>query len=241
LHVADVSKKFGKYGKYFEESENLLQKYDDKWDKHKTLVNFEFGFWCKYTPKIFSDVYIASSATITGNVEVFDNASIWYGCVIKGDIELVRIGCYANIQEGTVITESLKPLAPDHDGSTIVGHFVTVGHHCNLRGCTIEENCVVGPNSVLMEGAYMENNSELAANSVLHKNQRVPTGQLWGGNPAIYVRDLTEIEVENLKETARDNYRYAYLHRQQFYLPNNLHKEVEKKHFPIGAVRPLPG
>jgi len=213
-------------------------KYKDKWDKHKMLINFEYGG--KYHPKIFNEAFVAPSATLSGNVEVFDSASVWYGCVIKGDIQLVRIGCFANVQEGTIISESLNPLAPDHDGSTIVGHYVTVGHHCNLRGCTIEDNSVVGACSVLLEGSYMEENSQLAENSVLHKNQRVPSGELWGGNPAAKIRDLTEDETQNLIEIARDHYRYALLHRMQFYLPSSVYIEAEKKRLPIGFSRTLP-
>jgi len=106
---------------------------------------------------------------------------------------LVRIGAFTNIQDETVITEAAEPLGVDHDGSTIVGNYVTVGaynllqnneltfatgHRCVLRGCTVENLCIVGMGSVLNEGSYMERESILGAGSVLMANARVPKHQV---------------------------------------------------------------
>ncbi len=77
-----------------------------------------------------------------------------------------------------MITEALNPLGPDHDGSTIIGHYVTVGHKCLLRACTIEDECLVGMGSVLEEGSYMEHKSMLGAGSVLMKGARVASGEV---------------------------------------------------------------
>jgi len=93
--------------------------------KHRQQVSL--GPADEATPKVAPNAYVAPCATLAGNVEVWDQSSIWYGCVIRADVRLIRIGARTNIQDRTVITEAHHPLHADHDGSTIVGHNVTVG------------------------------------------------------------------------------------------------------------------
>jgi carbonic anhydrase/acetyltransferase-like protein (isoleucine patch superfamily) len=141
-------------------------------------------------PEVIPNVFVAPSASVAGNVELWDNSSIWYACSIKGliflpeniqvlgDNKLIRIGAYTNIQDGTVVAEAFESLNEDHDGSTIIGHYVTVGHGCSLTACTIEDECLVGMGSVLQEGSYMEKHSMLGSKSVLPKGARIPSGQV---------------------------------------------------------------
>merc|ERR1711974_473432 len=126
-------------------------------------------------------------------------------------------GANSNVQDRTVITESIKPLSSDHDGSTIVGHFVTIGHSCFLRACTIEDECLVGMKSILCEGSYMERFSILGAGSVLMPHQRVPTGELWLGNPAKYVRDLNEAEKHFIRYLAMKYVLHGEEHNEELY------------------------
>ena len=90
----------------------------------------------------------------------------------------MRIGFCSNVQDGTIIEEAPTELGYDHDGSTIIGHYVTIGHDCVLRACTVENTCLVGMGSVLCEGSYMEHGSILGARSVLRPFQRIPSHQV---------------------------------------------------------------
>lgn len=153
--------------------------------RQKIVALDEYGY--RGQPKVSEWSWIAPDATVVGNVELWDYASIWYGSVVRGDRGLVRIGHHSNIQDGSVISECLHPIDADHDGSTIIGHFVTIGHRCFIRGATVEDRCLVGMGSVLSPGSYMESDSMLGAGSVLAAGQRIPSKQLWVGNPAKYV------------------------------------------------------
>jgi len=229
-----------KYSYLFEESIPNQFKYHDIYNKHRTLVPFEYGFHDKFVPSIQLNCFIAPCATIVGNVEIMDSSSIWYGVVIRGDRELVRIGSTTNIQDKTIITEALEPLNSDHDGSTIVGHNVTVGHNCVLRGCTIEDACLIGMNSILPEGSYVERFSQLAAGTVLQPNQRIPSGQLWGGNPANFIRELTSEEQDSFITISNDYFRIARNHQEEFYLDGHAYRDAESKGVTVGFETPFP-
>lgn len=138
---------------------------------------------------------------------------------IRADTKLIRIGDSTNIQDNTTITEALGPLHSDHDGSTIVGHNVTVGHDCHLSACTIEDNCYIGMGSVLAPDSYMEEGSMLGANSVLPSGARVPSGELWAGNPARKIRHLTGEEQTAILDGAARYWKIANEHIDEFYLP----------------------
>jgi len=178
--------------------------------------------------------FVAPSATLAGNVEVWDYSSIWYGCVIKADINLVRIGAFSNIQDNTTIYESLGPISEVHDGSTVVGHHVTVGHSCHLIACTIEDECLVGMGSILQENSYMETHSMVGAGSVLARGARVPTGELWVGSPAKFSRTLTAAEIANFRPHARKYSLLAYDHKRQFLPHGTQYIEAEKLGFQVG-------
>ena len=185
-------------------------------------------------PKVAESAFVAPSATLVGDVEVWFYSSIWYNCVIRGDSRLVRIGAYSNIQDRTVIDESFVPLGPDHDGSTIIGHYVTIGHGCLLRACTIEDECHVGMGSILLDGSYMEANSMLGARTVVPPHTRIPSGQLWVGNPARYIRDLTDGEKEWIRIAAENYHDVSQKHKDEFYLPPHAHIQALREGHEIG-------
>lgn len=219
---------------------NIADRYHDTHCKHRMRMRMPGDSIAtplldnKRTRVAFSS-FIAPSATLIGNVEVWDNASVWYNVVLKADVNLVRIGAFVNIQDNTTVCEALAPLSADHDGSTIVGHYTTVGHNCKLQACTIEEECLVGLGSTLNEDSYMEKHSMLGAGSVLMRGARVPTGELWVGNPAKFLRMLTTEEIESFKEGAMKYWAEAYKHKQEFYLPvGTAYIEAEELGLPIG-------
>jgi len=203
--------------------------YNDKYCKHQAIVGMP-----NKRPSLGSHVFIAPSATVVGNVEIWDKSSVWYNCVIIADRVLVRVGAGTNIQDSTVITESTKELNYDHDGSTIIGNWVTIGHRCVLSGCTVEDSCLVGMGSVLSPGSYMEEMSILGAGSVLLPNQRVPHGQIWRGNPAVYYRDLTHEEEEMLEKSSIHYEALAGTHSEEFPYYNTVYLDAEKKGVPVG-------
>lgn len=159
------------------------------------MSNFIYPFKGGY-PQIHESAFVAPSASIIGDVQIGAGSNIWYNCVLRGDVNDIKIGARTNIQDGTVIH-----VTTDFSG-TIVGDDVTVGHSAVLHACTIEDFGFVGMQSCVMDGAVVEGFGMLAAGSLLTPNKRVPKGQLWSGRPARYMRDLTDEEIAYIKWSA---------------------------------------
>eukprot|EP01114_Cavostelium_apophysatum_P018513 TRINITY_DN5741_c0_g1_i1.p1 TRINITY_DN5741_c0_g1~~TRINITY_DN5741_c0_g1_i1.p1 ORF type:complete len:338 (-),score=80.84 TRINITY_DN5741_c0_g1_i1:78-1091(-) len=168
-----------------------------------------------FYPAVSARALVFPSATVTGRVEIYNDTSIWYNCIIKAQSNTIKIGGGTNIQDGTVIVESPIPLGLDHDGSTIIGHHVTVGHNCVIHAATIEDRCLVGMGSVLEDNSYMEENSMLGAGSVLKSGSRVKTGQLWVGSPAKFVRNLTGLEILSIEQSSAHYIKLARTHLRE--------------------------
>jgi carbonic anhydrase/acetyltransferase-like protein (isoleucine patch superfamily) len=147
-------------------------------------------------PKIHPSAFIAANACIIGDVEIGEDANIWYGAVLRGDVFDIRIGARTNIQDGTIIHATT-----DFQG-TYVGNDVTVGHGAILHACRVEDMALIGMQSCVLDGAVVETRAMLAAGSLLTPGKRVPTGQLWGGRPARYMRDLTEDDLKYIAWSA---------------------------------------
>lgn len=147
------------------------------------------------TPTIHETAFIAENAAIIGNVEIGPRASVWYGCVIRGDMNYIRIGANSNIQDGSIIHV-------DSEGEhwnglpTIIGDNVTVAHNVMLHACTLEDHSFVGMSATVLDGAVVESDAMVAAGALVTPGKRVPSGQLWGGAPARYMRDLKPEELE---------------------------------------------
>ena len=147
-------------------------------------------------PQIHDSAFIAPSASIIGDVKIGEDSNIWYNCALRGDVNDIKIGKRTNIQDGTVIH-----VTTDFQG-THVGDDVTVGHLAILHACTIEDFGFVGMQACVMDGAVVESHGMLAAGALLTPNKRVPSGELWAGSPAKYMRDLTDKERAYLKWSA---------------------------------------
>ncbi len=147
-------------------------------------------------PNIHDTAFIAPSASIIGDVEISKDSSIWYGCVIRGDVNDVKIGERTNIQDGTVIH-----VTTDFQG-TYIGDDVTVGHSAILHACMLESYAFVGMGACVMDGAVIESHAMLAAGALLTPNKRIPSGELWAGSPAKYMRKLTQKELDYIKWSA---------------------------------------
>merc|ERR1711974_129499 len=206
----------------------------DEYSKHKQRI--DFGQYSR--AQVASDSFVAPCATLAGKVEVWHHASIWYRVTIKAEHKVVRIGYSTNIQDGTIIEEVPEELGPDHDGSVMIGNYVTVGHNCYLRACTIEDNCLIGMGSVSSAGSYVEHGSILGAHSVLRPFQRIPHGQVWVGNPARYLRDVTDEELVRIEKGATNYYLASLEHSDSIYLdpPMELYREAREKGYCVGYV-----
>jgi carbonic anhydrase/acetyltransferase-like protein (isoleucine patch superfamily) len=147
-------------------------------------------------PKIHPSVFVAPTAAITGDTEIGQDSNIWFGVSMRGDVNDIKIGQRTNIQDGSVIH-----VTTDFQG-TYIGDDVTVGHMALLHACRVGNRCLVGMGSIMLDGSVMEDGSMLAAGSLLTPGKIVPTGQLWSGRPARYMRDMTQKEIDYLTWSA---------------------------------------
>jgi len=166
-------------------------------------------------PKIDSSAFIAKTAIITGNVEIGENSSVWYGCVFRGDVAKLSVGKNSNIQDNTVLHGTRPNHVQNKTGAqgacVTIGDNVTIGHCAVIHACTIQDNSFIGMKSVVMDLAVVEEYGMLAAGAVLTPGKVVKSGQIWAGSPAKYFRDLSQeekdymlISADNYAELARD-------------------------------------
>jgi gamma-carbonic anhydrase len=170
------------------------------------------------SPKLGGATYVAASATVAGNVELWDGGTVFENVVLRGDLSLIRIGMNSSIGSGSVIDCALEPLDPDHDGSTIVGHHVTVEANCMIRAATIHDSVLIGAGSVVLDGAEIQRGAIIGPGSVVDAGVVVPAGQYWQGNPAKYVRDISEHEIETVIVAASRRVEEINISRRTFEL-----------------------
>jgi len=154
------------------------------------------GIW----PTVADDSFIFHGAQVIGDVDVGAGASIWHNCVIRGDVNQVRIGDRSNIQDGTVIHVSTRTFP------TTIGKDVLVAHKAMLHGCRLEDNAFVGMAAIAMDNCVVESDGMLAAGAMLTPGKTVKSGELWAGQPAKFKRIVTEAELEKNRSMA-EHYR----------------------------------
>jgi carbonic anhydrase/acetyltransferase-like protein (isoleucine patch superfamily) len=151
------------------------------------------------SPKVDPSAFIADGARLIGDIEIGAEASIWYNCVLRGDVNRIRIGARTNIQDGTIIhVDSPKPLNPGGH-ATIIGEEVLIGHLAMVHGCILHDRAFVGLGAIVMDGCEIESDAMLAAGALLTQGKLIPSGQLWAGRPAKYVRDLTPADIQGMR------------------------------------------
>ena len=166
------------------------------------------------TPRIDPSAFVAPGAQLIGDVEIGPDASIWYNCVLRGDVNRIIIGARTNIQDGSVIhVDSPKPgEAEGHP--TIIGADVLIGHLAMVHGCILHDRAFVGLGGIVMDGCEIESDAMLAAGAMLTPGKRIPSGQLWAGRPAKYVRDLTPQELAGQQLGVRHYVELAKAHAE---------------------------
>ncbi len=150
----------------------------------------------EHTPKIDTDSWVAGNATIIGKVELKKNSNIWFNSTLRGDEEPIVVGEGTNVQDGSVI--HTDPGCP-----VIIGKNVTIGHLVMLHGCIIEDDCLIGIGSTILNKAKIGKNSIIGANALVTENKIIPERSLVLGSPGKIVRQVSDKEIESIKENAR--------------------------------------
>ena len=146
-------------------------------------------------PKIAEDAYIADNVEIIGKVNIEERVNIWFGTVIRGDINSISIGKCTNIQDNSTVHV-------DTNNSVIIGENVTIGHNSIIHGCSIGNNVLIGMGSIILNGAIIGENTIIGAGSIVTENKKIPSGVLCFGSPAKVVRELTKEEIANIKASS---------------------------------------
>jgi len=141
-----------------------------------------------HEPRLGRGAWVAPSADVIGDVELGEDASVWYGAVVRGDVMPIRIGARTNVQDLTVVhvTSGAHP--------TTVGDDVTVGHRVILHGCTVEHHCLVGMGAILLDGVHVEPYCLIGAGALVTGGTHIPAGSLVLGSPARVVRPVTDAD-----------------------------------------------
>ncbi len=158
------------------------------------------------TPRIAATAWVADNASVIGEVVLEDEASIWYGAVLRGDNDLITIGRRSNVQDGSV-------LHTDTGFKLTLGEGVTIGHQVMLHGCTVGDGSLIGIQSVLLNGAKIGRHSIVGAGSLVTEGKEFPDGALIVGSPAKVVRMLTPEQIERLARSAAFYVANAQRHR----------------------------
>ena len=157
-------------------------------------------------PRVAASAWVAESAEVIGRVELADDASVWFGVVIRGDTETITVGKGSNIQDMSVLHADVgMPLT--------VGEGVTVGHKVMLHGCTIGDNSLIGIGAVVLNGAKIGKNCLVGAGSLVTEGKEFADGSLIVGSPARVVRPLSPAQIEGLHQSAQHYVKNASLYR----------------------------
>jgi carbonic anhydrase/acetyltransferase-like protein (isoleucine patch superfamily) len=157
-------------------------------------------------PQVAAAAFIAPGSRIIGAVTLGEDSSIWYNCVLRGDVGRITVGARTNLQDGTTVHVT------SGEGPTVIGADCLIGHLVLLHGCWLHDHSFVGMGAIVMDGCEIEPDGMLAAGAMLTPGKRIPRGQLWTGRPARYVRDLTAEEIEGHRHGVRHYVENARTH-----------------------------
>lgn len=147
-------------------------------------------------PTIHPTAFIAPGAVIVGDVVIGPETNIWFGCVLRGDVNVIRVGARTNIQDGTIVHVTKG------GQGTHIGDDVTIGHMALLHDCTLEDFSFIGMKAAVIDKARVERYAMVGAGALVTQNKIIPSKQLWVGNPAKYWRDLKPEELDEITHRA---------------------------------------
>ncbi len=159
-------------------------------------------------PVVPASTFVAESAVLIGDVELGEESSVWFGAILRGDVNFIRIGARTNIQDATVIHVSSKT------HPTILEEEITVGHNVTLHGCYVEKGSLIGIGAILLDGVRVGEQSLIAAGSLVTPNTQIPPRVLVMGSPARVKRELKSEEISNLESSWRNYVRLSYIYKK---------------------------
>jgi len=172
-------------------------------------------------PEVGSRSWVAPNASLIGNVELGDRSSVWYGAVLRGDVNKIKIGKDSSIGDRVLIHVSSEESGRPRE--TIVGDYVNIEPGAILHACTVENESKVGMGAILLDGVVLGKGSVVAPGSLVPPGKHIPPGELWAGSPAKFVRKLEEKEKEDLLRVSQLLMKLAAEHDQE-----HLKSRVEK-------------
>ena len=151
-------------------------------------------------PIFGKNCFLADNATITGDVIMGDDCSVWFNAVVRGDVHSIRIGNNVNIQDGAIIHCTYQK-APVY-----IGNNVSIAHNAIIHGCTVHDNVLIGMGSIIMDGAVIHSNSIVGAGALITEGTIVESGSVWAGLPARKVKDIDQSLLEGQVNRISRNY-----------------------------------
>eukprot|EP00270_Netrium_digitus_P021815 TRINITY_DN956_c0_g1_i1.p1 TRINITY_DN956_c0_g1~~TRINITY_DN956_c0_g1_i1.p1 ORF type:complete len:274 (-),score=62.36 TRINITY_DN956_c0_g1_i1:199-981(-) len=173
--------------------------FQEQLSRHRAIMNL-----FDKVPEVPPNAFVAPSAAVIGDVSLGPRSSVWYGAILRGDVNKIVVGEETNIQDGTIVHVA-KTNLKGVELPTIIGSRVTIGHNALLHACTVEDESLIGMGAVVLDGAVVEKGSMVAAGALVTQNTRIPSGQIWAGSPAKFFRNLSP-EERDFFITSAENY-----------------------------------
>jgi carbonic anhydrase/acetyltransferase-like protein (isoleucine patch superfamily) len=169
----------------------------------------KFTKYKEISPTIGEGVFMVDCVNVIGDVKIGADSSLWFGVVVRGDVNYIRIGERTNVQDNSVlhVTKETHPL--------IIGSEVTIGHGVILHGCTIKDRCLIGMGAIVLDGAVIGEDSIVGAGALVTENKEFPQGSLIIGSPAKVVRELTDAEIKRIKQSSVNYMGYSNNYRDE--------------------------
>ena len=169
-------------------------------------------------PLVAKGVFVAPSATVVGQVYLHGESSIWYGAVVRGDQHKINVGTFSNIQDRAIVSTM--------NTECKIGDYVTIGHGAMLTSCTIGDHCLIGQGAIIQEQCVVEKLSIIAAGAVVLPETIIPSGQMWAGNPAVFVRNVTDAEKTEMDRSAKAYATLSKEHATEFASYDNEYQQA---------------
>ena len=163
------------------------------------------------TPTISANAFVAQTAAVIGDVHMGAGSGIWYGCVVRGDVNEIRIGERTSIQDLTMIH------CAERGQGTYIGNGVTVGHSAVLHACTVEDNAFIGIQACVMDDCLIETGAMVAAGALVTPGKTVKAGEVWAGQPAKKLRDISQKDLDFFEINRQRYERLAHEYRTEQY------------------------
>jgi carbonic anhydrase/acetyltransferase-like protein (isoleucine patch superfamily) len=161
-------------------------------------------------PKIHSSVFIAKNSNVIGNVEIAEDSSVWFNCLLRGDGNYIKIGKRTNIQDGTIVHIDSKKYPTD------IGDDVTIGHGCIIHATTIRSAVLVGMGAIVLDGSEIESNVIVGAGSLVPPGSLLESGSLYIGSPCKRIRSINENDYKMIINTSKDYVHHAKVYKKEY-------------------------